>query len=40
MPNTKTNYENLFSKLDSNPGWVVHTGEVGGKVGKKKKLLD
>jgi len=27
MPNTKNkskNHENVFSKLDSNPGWVVH----------------
>jgi len=32
MSNTKNKSENAFSKLDSNPGWVVHTYEVGKKL--------
>jgi len=32
VPNTKTNHENVFSKLDSNPGWVVCIKKWGKKV--------
>jgi len=39
MPNTINKSENVFSKLHSNPGWVVHIIRSGEKI-VGKKLVD